>query len=274
MGPSGLCRMLWVSIATIGIATAGLAPAAGAGEVVTRLSGSFNNSQDNACIHVSKVFFLTDCMYAPVNAVIAGEPLPWTGPTVNPVYYGRGSAHAVPTYVPVAGDDRISPTMEATFTIDDRGTPDPADDLIGGTMTVGPAARSVVANVNELAGRTGGAPPRAVISWSSTVHTLEPTPVTTAVSDGEGGRIYVIGSKGFPERLCMKTDAEDCFPSAHAPEDDRTGRACTSGPVRQHRQYARRVEPTSGRKYHRGHERLHLGRTIAAASCAPAHNVV
>ncbi len=188
------------------------------GEVTTSVSGLFNNSQENACIHVSKFFNLTDCMYTWSHFEVQGNALPWTGPTVNPVYYARDSVHAVPTYIPVVGDDRIAPTMAATITIDDRGTRDPGDDTISGTLTAGSAARTVVANVNELAGGPGGAPPRAVISWSSIVHTLKPTPVTTAGPDTGGGRVYVIASRGFPERLCMKADPADCYPSARAPK--------------------------------------------------------
>lgn len=188
------------------------------GEVSTPVRGLFNNSQENACIHVSKFFNLTDCMYTWSHFEVHGNPLPWTGPTVNPVYYPRESAHAVPTYIPVVGDDRIAPTMAGTLTIDDRGTPNPGDDTISGTLVAGPAARTVVANVNELAGGPGGAPPRALISWSSITHTLAPTPVTSAERDTGGGRVYVIAAKGFPNRLCMKADPTDCFPSARAPK--------------------------------------------------------
>lgn len=188
------------------------------GETSTHMSGVFNNSQENACIQVSKFFYLTDCMYTWSHFEVAGKPLPWTGPTVNPVYFARDSAHAVPTYIPVAGDDRISPTMNGTLIIDDHGTKYPGDDTISGTLVAGPAARTVVANVNELAGGPGGAPPRATISWSSITHTLAPTRVTTAEPDGHGGTVYVIASKGFPERLCRKADPSDCFPSARAPK--------------------------------------------------------
>jgi len=209
--------MRWVALAAVtGIA---FAPTFGfGGEVKTQLRGLFNNSQENACIHVSKFFNLTDCMYTFSKFVVGGNELPWTGPTVNPVYYKPGSPHAVPTYIPVVGDDRIAPTMTATLTIDDRGTKNPADDTIGGTLTAGPASRTVVANVNELAGGPGGAPPRAVITWSSIVHKLEPTKVTSVEKDTDGGLVYVIGAKGFPERLCMKADPNDCFPSDHAPK--------------------------------------------------------
>ncbi|MEZ5566442.1 MAG: hypothetical protein R3F24_13505 [Gammaproteobacteria bacterium] len=187
-----------------------------AGTVTTELSGTFNNSQENACIHVSTFFYLTDCFYSRHNKTVAGQELPWSGPTVNPVYYSVTSPHAVPTYVPVPGDDRIAPPLHGTVTVDDHGTSAPDDDTISGRWIVGPAARSVVVNVNEFAGGTGGAPPRAVMTWSGITHTLAPTRIDSATPNDHGGFDYVIGSKGFPERLCLVKDPGDCFPSAHA----------------------------------------------------------
>lgn len=184
----------------------------------TTISGHFNTPQENACIHVSLFFFLTDCTYSASRAEMAGNELPWTGPTVNPIYYALGSDAADPTHEPAIGDGRISPTLSGVLTIDDRGTPDPIDDRISGELEVGPAARSVVANVNELAGGPAGRPPRAVISWSRMTHTLEPTGFHAAVKNIHGGFDYVIGSKGFPERICRAAEPTDCFPSAHAPK--------------------------------------------------------
>lgn len=204
-------------VAALAVAAAWSA-AAGARVVETPVAGTFNASQENACIHVSTFFYLTDCSYARTNGSVGGQSLPWTGPTVNPVYYARGSAHAAPTYVPVPGDDRIAPSLEGTLRIDDRGTADATDDLISGTLVVGPAARSVVANVNELAGGPAGRPPRSVISWSSMTHTLAPTPVSSATTNAQGGVDYVIASKGFPTRICRTADPKDCFPSALAPK--------------------------------------------------------
>lgn len=202
-------------------------------ETVTEVRGSFNRSQENACIHVSTFFFLADCSYTRAHPEIAGQPLPWTGPTVNPVYYARGSAHAVPTYTPTPGDDRIAPALESTLTIDDRGTAAGADDLISGRLVVGPAARSVVANVNELAGGPAGRPPRAVISWSSITHTLPPTGVNSARPNDRGGFDYVIASQGFPQRLCRAQDPADCFPSALAPKttDGQRGEGVWAAPA-------------------------------------------
>ena len=182
----------------------------------TEVSGTFNNSQENACIHVSTFYYLTDCFYSRLNEEISGQKLPWTGPTVNPVYFAVDSAHAVPTYVPVRGDDRIAPLMDGALTIDDKGTSDIADDTIRGTLIVGPAARSVVVNVNELAGGPGGAPPRAVMTWDSITHSLAETTFDQATANDQGGYDYVIASKGFPRRLCLIDNPEDCYPSAWA----------------------------------------------------------
>jgi len=196
-------------------ALAGCAGASGTA-TTTPVSGIFNNSQENACIHVSTFFYLTDCSYARTNPDVAGQTLPWTGPTVNPVYYALGSAHASPDYTPVPGDDRISPTLEGTLTIDDQGTPDPLDDSVSGLLVVGPTARSVVANVSELAGGPAGKPPRSVMSWSSITHTLAATNIDSASVNEHGGFDYVIASKGFPTLICRTDDPHDCFPSADA----------------------------------------------------------
>lgn len=208
--------------------------AAGARAVETVVSGSFNSSQENACIHVSIFFYLSDCSYTRSRAELAGQALPWVGPTVNPVYYAPGSPHATPDYTPVPGDDRIAPSLGGTLVIDDHGTRDGGDDSIAGTLVVGPAARSLVANVNELAGGPAGRPPRAVISWSEVTHTLAPTRVSSATRNAAGGFDYVIGSKGFPERLCRVADPADCFPSAQAPKttDGQKAEAAWAAPAR------------------------------------------
>lgn len=192
------------------------------------MRGTFNNSQENACIHVSTFFYLADCSYEKSHAEIDGHPLPWVGPTVNPVYYLPGSPHAVPAYRPVPGDDRIAPALEATLSIDDHGTADPADDTISGVLIVGPAARNVVSNINSMAGR----PPRVVESWTSITHTLAPTVVDSATRNALGGFDYVIASRGFPDPICRAADAHDCYTSAYAPRttDGPKGAGVWSGP--------------------------------------------
>lgn len=198
-----------------GLAAACIAVACGAwaGTVTTPLAGTFNNSQDNACIQVSLFFYLADCSYARSRPVIGDQQLPWVGPTVNPVYFAPDSPHAVPTYTPKPGDDRIKPSLDGTLTIDDRGTPRGEDDLISAVLKVGPAARSVVSNINSQAGK----PPRLVEKWQSITHTLAPTAVDFAPRNKAGGFDYVIGKRGFPALLCRKADPKDCYTSADAP---------------------------------------------------------
>jgi len=214
------------------LATCSGCSAVSATATTTAVKGIFNNSQENACIHVSTFFYLTDCSYARTNPEVAGQALPWSGPTVNPVYYALGSAHVDPDYTPVPGDDRIAPTLTGTLTIDDQGTVEPSDDTISGLLVVGPTARSVVANVSELAGGPAGKPPRSVMTWSSMTHTLAPTNIDTASPNENGGVTYVIASKGFPTLICRTEDPDDCFPSAYAGKttDGQTAEGTWSAP--------------------------------------------
>jgi hypothetical protein len=78
-------------------------------------------------------------------------------------------------------------------------------------FTVGPATRSISTRTDTRPNII-----RAVESWLRIQHTLAKTPVTTAARNDAGGFDYVIASKGFPTRLCLKKAPEDCFPSAGA----------------------------------------------------------
>ena len=174
----------------------------------TTVSGHLNGTQENACIHMTPFVFGADCTYARSLPELAGAELPWVGPTVNPVYFTKGSVHADPDYIPVPGDDRIAPTLDGVIAVDDR---------LSARLVVGPAARSVVTNVNELRGGVGGAPPRAVQQWDSLTHTVAPVTVNFAEPNAHGGFDYVVGEQGFPTLICMKNDPEDCFTSENAP---------------------------------------------------------
>lgn len=249
--------------------------AAVAREVSTEVQGTFNNSQENACIHVSKFFYLTDCFYSRQNEEVVGQKLPWTGPTVNPVYYPVDSVHVDPTYVPVVGDDRFAPPMEGELIIDDNDTAAPEDDRISGTLVVGPAARSVVVNVNELAGGTGGEPPRAVMTWDAITHTLESTPFDRAAKNSLGGYDYEVASKGFPGKLCLLSDPDDCYPSARAGKttDGQNAEGRWSGPA---------TFGVTGDTELEGNVGTHTTAVISGYRCVdnrgditcPAHNVV
>jgi len=194
----------------------------------TELTGTFNNGQDNACIQVSLFFYLADCSYARSRPEVGGQALPWVGPTVNPVYFEPGSPNAVPSHAPRPGDDRIRPALDGHLAIDDRGTAEGSDDQVSGTLVVGPAARSVVSNINSQAGR----PPRLVEKWAAIRHHLAPTPVDFATRNAAGGFDYVIGKRGFPSLLCRKDDPADCFTSARAPKttDGTAGQGIWAGP--------------------------------------------
>lgn len=187
-----------------------------AGETVTKVTGYFNSEQENACSLISQFFFLTDCTYARTRAEVAGNKLPWMGPSIGSTYYERSGPAANPAAEPAASDQRIRPSLSGTLTIDDRGTPDPADDLVSGELVVGAAARSFVATISAAVGAPADRRPRAVISWSRITHTLEPTAVDAASANALGGIDYTIASKGFPERICLSGDPADCFPSARA----------------------------------------------------------
>ncbi|MBM4195561.1 MAG: hypothetical protein FJ197_00485 [Gammaproteobacteria bacterium] len=209
-------------------ALAAMASSTEAATTRTALKGTFNNGQDNACIQVSLFFYLADCSYGRSRAVVGGHELPWVGPTVNPVYYAPDSPQAVPTYTPRVGDERIGPALTAELTVDDRGTGQWLDDLVSGTLVVGPAARNVVSNINSQAGK----PPRLVEKWQAIRHRLEPTAVNFATARPGGGFVYVIGERGFPQRLCRREDATDCYTSARAPKttDGTAGAGVWAGP--------------------------------------------
>ncbi len=58
--------------------------------VTTNLLGTFNNPQENGCIHVSLFFNRVDCSYSHRRAELNGKPIPWVGPVVDPVYLWTG----------------------------------------------------------------------------------------------------------------------------------------------------------------------------------------
>ncbi|MBC6946045.1 MAG: hypothetical protein DWB47_11300, partial [Gammaproteobacteria bacterium] len=63
-------------VTALAAVAAGWVGTATAREMATAVQGSFNGSQENACIHVSIFFYLSDCSYARSHAAIAGQDLP------------------------------------------------------------------------------------------------------------------------------------------------------------------------------------------------------
>ena len=62
-------RLCAISLVTACLCSQGVL----AGQTTTTLKGTFNNSQENACIHVSKFFYLTDCFYSRMHEEGAGH---------------------------------------------------------------------------------------------------------------------------------------------------------------------------------------------------------
>ena len=202
-------KLLLFACVTLSFAAHGQAPPS---KVTTDLVGTFNHAEENGCIYVARFVYRIDCSYDNAQARISGRTIPWVGPTLGAVYYPHASAYALPAKAPVNGDDRRPPPMTATLTVDTHGTASGADDTVSGSLLIGPGLRSVTTRVSAQSHLA-----RAVESWKSIRHSLAETTVNAATANAAGGFDYVIGAKGFPAPLCLKTDAKDCFPSAAAP---------------------------------------------------------
>jgi len=200
------------AVMLLGMLYLGLWIRADAEIIETPVTGAFNRSQENGCYLISVFYYRVDCSYSNRRKTFKDKPIPWVGPTANVVYYSPDSPHALPDYTPKPGDDRVALTLNGYISVNDRGTESGADDTIAGTWQVGPAARSVTTRTGQDGGLV-----RVVESWQRVDHMMPATPVDSAVPNDLGGFDYVIGSKGFPQRICRKKDSEDCFPSVEAP---------------------------------------------------------
>jgi hypothetical protein len=75
--------------------------------VTTNLSGTFNNPQENGCIHVSLFFNRVDCSYSHRRLQLNGRPIPWVGYAGQlrgedraPSQAGKGSQSSVTLPIP------------------------------------------------------------------------------------------------------------------------------------------------------------------------------
>ena len=157
------------------------------------------------------------------------SPPKWIGPQFGGGHYAQGSigddvthiptfgvfVPAVPATVPVTGtytpavdDGKVAAPVTGTFSIDDRGTSDPADDLISANFSIGSMVRNLA--TGQFA--------RSVQRWTTMAHTMAPTAVnaTETVANAAGGVDYVIGSRGFPTPLCNSANSADCFSTANS----------------------------------------------------------
>lgn len=175
----------------------------------TEIVGSFNEPQENGCTLISAFYYGVDCSYAPEPA--SGADRLWIGPTETAVYFERDAPEAAPTYSPRTGDGRIAPALSGSIAIDDRDTSDPLDDEISAAFSIEPGARSLLVSPDP------GRLIRAVESWGRIRHTMPATRVSAAGDTAQGGVEYVIGAKGWPQRLCRKDTPAHCFPIADGP---------------------------------------------------------
>lgn len=175
-------------------------------EVVTyNVSGSLANSA-NGCNNVVVGLTNNDCSYAKTRS----PPSPvWQGPSFAAAFYPRNGSGDDIDHVSVPGDGKLSVSLSGTVTIDDKGTPDGADDSIAATWTFGAAAFNVITNAGD----------QAVERWDSFVHTLADRTVDQAIAQPGGGFRYVIGARGIPtpEVLTVAGTPGDTFPSENAP---------------------------------------------------------
>ncbi|CAG0946678.1 hypothetical protein GPROT2_03872 [Gammaproteobacteria bacterium] len=179
--------------------------------VETPVEGTFNRSQENGCIHISLFWYKVDCSYEHAHGELGGQAIPWVGPTVNTVYYALGSPEALISHVPSPADGRIAPVVSGVVTVDPGPPGAPGKAVISAVFEVGPAVRSVATRVGAATKVL-----RAVEEWRTMTHRLAATRVTSATRNDSGGFDYVIGSRGYPKRICRTKDPGDCYPSAEA----------------------------------------------------------
>lgn len=183
------------------------------------IDGTFASSE-HSCSQITFLFGGKDCSFGGNRTAGGG----WTGPLFGGGHYTVGSAQDLLTYVPTAGDEspagsgtfvpaaddsKLAAPITGTFSIDDKDTPALTDDEISASFAIGAMARSI---------QTGQSS-RAVQRWTTMDHVIAPTTVSSATANGSGGVDYVIGSRGFPTKICNKADATDCFTTANASND-------------------------------------------------------
>lgn len=207
-------RRHWLLFVILVLSAVAMARPAVAEIVNSPIAGTFNEPQENGCVFVSVYYYRVDCSYSRLWPAVAERTIPWVGPTRSSVYYRLASAHAVPSYTPVAGDDRIPLNFNGSIAIDDRGTVEPVDDTLSAVLVVESAARN-----SQTRARAKGAPLiRVVESWRSLTHRMIATAVNGVMPNASGGWDYVIAEKGLPPHLCAAKAENGCFPSANAPD--------------------------------------------------------
>jgi hypothetical protein len=207
----------------------GVSGQANAAEIVYEINGTFG-SNEQGCTQIAWSLGGSDCTFGRNRpSSITEPPLPaigvpvWQGPQFAGGHYAADGVKDQPSYLPAAGifdgntatfspaadDGKIEAPITGTFTINDNDTPaDPTDDRLSANFSIGAMARNFAT----------GASTRAVQRWTTMDHVMASTPVnaTATVSNGSGGADYVIGSRGFPARLCSATNGTDCLHTSNS----------------------------------------------------------
>lgn len=170
---------------------------------------------DSNCPSPVAIFNQDDCTYdasSPLGA--AGiVTLQWIGPLFSAAYYAPGTAPGPDIedgVEPVPGDGKTPPPVSGTITIDDQDTATGADDTIAGALIIGPSVRNFGAGSNGTGEEV----------WTSRTIDFAAVTVDSAVSNGDGGLDYVIGSQGLPAPLVDSATGADFWPSESGPESD------------------------------------------------------
>jgi hypothetical protein len=196
---------------------AGLALQGNAAQVVTNIEGSLGKAE-NTCVQPIALFAFKNCNFS--GGALVSTELGLDADAIGPLDSGGfyPDAASAPPFeqsmepgVDDAGvplntflinngsaydDDKISPDLSGTITIDDGGDGfGDTNDTIAGTLVIGPAARLAPVSGN-LAGSSA-----VVEEWAKITHTLPPTAVSSATPNGFGGFDYVLGSDGFPDNI-------------------------------------------------------------------------
>jgi hypothetical protein len=205
----------------------GVSLQAGAATTTYVIDGSFA-AVEQSCTQVNLLFAGTDCTYGRNRP--GASPGKWQGPYFGGSHYVADGVKDQPAYVPTHGtnnplgdpqassfipavdDGKFDAPVTGQIIIDDNGTPgDATDDIISGTMTIGAMARNIAT----------GQFTRAVEAWTTMDHVIAATAVnpTATIGNGAGGIDYIVGTRGFPDRLCFRYGAADCFPSQNSMTD-------------------------------------------------------
>lgn len=197
----------------------GVSVQANALSTVYEIDGTFG-SNEHACTQITLLFGGSDCTYGRTRPGAAGT---WIGPLFAGGHYAQDGTKDQVTYTPTNGvfdpgtltftpaadDGKLAAPVTGTLTIDDNGTAgNPDDDLISASFSIGNMARNIAT----------GQTTRAVQRWSTMDHVMAATPVNAdaTVANGGGGVDYVVGSRGFPTRLCSATNPSDCYSTSNA----------------------------------------------------------